>query len=152
VNQHHAALYKALVDSIKGDEQCTRHKDEYAGDARQVLQVSRINARQMLVGMDCWLAAYNHGTGYWIVNATPPFQPVLVTDSATDVGNDGSISAFHKGRGIGDCWGTQKWQWDGKQFVQTEDRHTGQCKLMAGGAWQLPSLVTEVFPPKAGAK
>jgi hypothetical protein len=106
----------------------------------------------MLVGMPCWLAAYNYGTGYWIVNAAPPFQPVLVTDSATDLGDDGSISAHHKGRGIGDCWGTRKWQWDGKQFLQTEDRHTGQCKLMSGRTWELPSLVTEVLPPKAGGK
>jgi hypothetical protein len=152
LNQHHAALYKALADSVKGDQQCTRHKDDHAGDARKVLQVLRINARTILVGMPCWLAAYNYGTGYWIVNAAPPFQPVLVTDSATDLGDDGSISAHHKGRGIGDCWGTRKWQWDGKQFLQTEDRHTGQCKLMSGRTWELPSLVTEVLPPKAGGK
>lgn len=76
----------------------------------------------------------------------PPFKATLVTASGGD--DDGrEINSAHKGRGLGDCWSTASWGWDGRRFVQTDEATTGLCRLVAaGGAWLMPTLVTEVKP------
>jgi len=99
---------------------------------------------KMLVSARCWRGAYNEGHGYWIANRKPPFSPVLVTELGTDY-DQGTITGAHKGRGIGDCWGHNKWVWDGRRFVHTDSYTTGMCReITAGGAWTLPTLVSEV--------
>ena len=68
------------------------------------IQVKRLDAHHLLASADCWLAAYNAGTGYWVVDDSPPYRATLVTDSASD--DDGAvITSVHKGRGVGDCYG-----------------------------------------------
>jgi hypothetical protein len=107
------------------------------------LEVLRLTKDKLLVSHPCWQAAYNTGDGYWVVDAQPPYAPVLVTTSATDYDN-GVISSTQKGRGIGDCFGTATWTWDGRAFVQTSAATTGMCRQFPGGAWNLPTLVTRV--------
>jgi Protein of unknown function (DUF1176) len=109
----------------------------------QPLEIARLTKTKLLVSTRCWLAAYNAGDGYWIINDTPPFKPELVTESANGYEN-GALSASHKGRGLGDCWSSQEWTWDGETFVATGETTTGQCKGFPGGAWSLPMLVTDV--------
>jgi hypothetical protein len=95
----------------------------------------------------CWSAAYNRGDCMWVIRQAPPHRPELVTDMASDYDN-GVITASHKGRGIGDCWGHEAWTWDGRAFVHTSAFDTGMCKLVrAGGTWNLPTRVTRVVQP-----
>lgn len=95
----------------------------------------------------CWTAAYNQGSCMWLIQQRAPHRPVLITDLASDY-QDGVITASHKGRGIGDCWGHEEWTWDGRTFVHTRSATTGLCKLVtAGGAWDLPTLVARVVRP-----
>jgi hypothetical protein len=113
-------------------------------DGSDTLDVHRLTKDKLLVSHACWMAAYNSGDGYWVVDAQPPYSAELVTTSATDY-DDGVISSMQKGRGIGDCIGTASWTWDGKSFVQTSAATTGMCRqITAGGAWDLPTLVTRV--------
>lgn len=118
-------------------------------EGKEELSITRLTDTKLLVSTQCWSGAYNIGFGYWVINDKPPYQPVQVTDSGSDFA-EGSITASHKGRGIGDCWYSESWIWDGKTFVQTELKSTGMCKSVAlGGAWSLPTLVTEIQrPPK----
>lgn len=145
-----------LVKPLPSDKQLTTNKalrEALLGTAvgevcpslpEAELLVTRLTENKLLVSALCWLAAYNAGSGYWVVNDTPPYQPVLVTTSGTD-DSGGAIYANHKGRGLGDCWSTESWTWDGKEFVHTESSTSGMCKLLApGGAWTMPTLVTEV--------
>lgn len=111
-------------------------------DGAPELQADRLTDSKMLVSTRCWLAAYNAGSGFWVVNDKPPFQPELVTTSGSDY-DKGVIAAGQKGRGIGDCWSNQEWTWDGRRFVHTRESTTGQCRLFPGGAWDLPTLVTD---------
>jgi hypothetical protein len=135
------ALRTALLPTVKNDANCSKLTEPEEG-AQEDLSVYRLSASKLLVSTPCWLGAYNFGAGYWVINNAPPFNPVLVTDSGSDY-SDGSISASHKGRGLGDCWSTDTWTWDGKDFVHTESSTTGMCKLIAdGGAWSLPTIVT----------
>ena len=112
------------------------------GEEQEALEIVRLTKTKLLVSTRCWLAAYNAGSGYWIVNDTPPYRPELVTSDATDFDN-GTLMSAHKGRGIGDCWYSEQWTWDGTGFEQTAVSSSGLCKGFAGGAWQLPTLVTE---------
>lgn len=145
-NDKAQALREALRAALKDDD-CPDLTESEAGEAE--LAITRLTDTQLLVSTQCWTGAYNIGYGYWVVDDTSPYHAVLVTTSGSDY-SDGSISASQKGRGLGDCWSSNAWTWDGKQFVHTESSTTGMCKLVApGGAWVLPTLVTDVrHPPR----
>jgi hypothetical protein len=135
---------KALLKELMTDD------DEKCSGLQEgtVELADRLSDHKLLVTTQCWLAAYNAGSGYWVINDTPPYNPELVTTSASDYGS-GNISASQKGRGLGDCWSREEWNWDGKQFIQTESSSTGMCKLVApGGAWILPTITMNVQPKK----
>ncbi|OXL24931.1 hypothetical protein CAN34_05035 [Psychrobacter sp. DAB_AL32B] len=107
-------------------------------------RVSRLNSRQLLAQHDCWTGAYNIGIGVWVLNDSKPYKPTLVTTGATDY-NSGKITSVQKGRGIGDCLSKTEWLWTGKNFEKSHESTTGLCRMIAaGGAWQLPTHVTEV--------
>jgi hypothetical protein len=108
------------------------------------LTIYPVTDHYWLASRTCWLAAYNAGSNYWLIKSTAPYEPVLITDSGTDY-DQGVISASHKGRGLGDCWSYTSWTWNGKSFVLSEESTTGMCKMVtAGGAWKLPSFVSQV--------
>ncbi|NTV71539.1 MAG: DUF1176 domain-containing protein [Azonexaceae bacterium] len=135
------SLRKALRTAIGKDDDCPDFDDETL--AAEGLTIARLNSTQLLASARCWMGAYNAGYGYWVINAQPPFHPVLVTYSGSDL-NGSEISSMQKGRGLGDCWSSDSWTWDGNQFVQTEASSTGMCRLIApGGAWSLPQIVTK---------
>ncbi|MFK3739308.1 DUF1176 domain-containing protein [Massilia sp. TN1-12] len=114
----------------------------------QRLGVHRLSNDKLLVSHPCWLAAYNTGDGYWVIDARPPYSPVLVTTSGTDY-DKGVIGSVQRGRGIGDCMGWWTWTWDGRTFSQTSQRTGGMCRDIAiGGAWELPTIVTDVREAK----
>lgn len=103
-----------------------------------------INANYTLASHLCWRGAYNMGVGYWTINNANPSKPQFITSSGTEY-YDGEISAIHRDRGIGDCWNSKTWVWDGKRFAMAEDSSTGMCRGFVGGAWDLPTYVSEVI-------
>lgn len=122
--------------------------DELAsiGTAENPLDIAPLTNGKLVVSATCWRAAYNSGSAFAVINAKPPYAPVIVTTLANDYA-DGVIGASQKGRGLGDCWSSEDWTWDGTRFVHTHATWTGMCRLIApGGAWDLPSLVTTVKP------
>ena len=135
------AIKTALRKTVKeGDCELLDSTSETAGE----LEVRRLTKDKLLASHTCWIAAYNTGDGYWVVDAKPPYSAVLVTTSATDY-DDGVITSFQKGRGVADCVATAAWTWDGRTFAQTSDTTTGMCRqITPGGAWDLPTLVTNV--------
>lgn len=109
------------------------------------LTVIRLSESHLLVSATCWTAAYNLGSGYWVVRDEPPYDPVKITESGSWF-EDGTLVASHKSRGLGDCWSRDEWTWNGQRFVHTVSLSTGKCRLVAaGGAWTLPTLTTEVL-------
>lgn len=112
------------------------------GDASE-FTVTGLSHGKLLVSARCWLAAYNAGSVYWVIDAQPPHQPVLVTTNGSGY-RRGQIDAGHKGRGLGDCWSSQTWTWNGSEFIASHEQSTGLCKGFPGGAWPLPILVSEV--------
>jgi hypothetical protein len=140
------ALRKSLRATVKEDDCPDLLEGGHGKD--EELFVNRLTDTKLLVSTQCWAAAYNTGDGYWVVDATPPYHAVLVTVSGSDY-SDGSISGSQKGRGLADCMGLDTWTWDGTRFVHTDESTTGMCKMIApGGAWSLPTLVTDVRPAR----
>jgi len=136
------AVKPLLAELRKGfdDGEC----EGLAAGGKTELAVEKLAPGKLLVSTVCWTGAYNRGTAYWVVNAKPPYAPVLVTDQASDHAN-GTITAAQKGRGLGDCWAREEWVWDGERFAQTLSETTGMCRLVApGGAWHLPTFVSTV--------
>lgn len=102
-----------------------------------------IDAKHTLASHICWRGAYNAASGYWLINDANPSKPELITTAGTEY-YEGEIYAIHKDRGIGDCWNSKTWTWNSKTFALTEDSSTGMCRGFAGGAWNLPTYVSEV--------
>ena len=138
-----AGLLAALRASLPRDDAAACPSLIETRDADMALDVQRLSDTRLLISAPCWSAAYNSGEGMWLVNDKPPFKAELVTASATDY-KDGLIYAAQRGRGLGDCWALEQWAWDGRRFVHTKVATTGLCKGMPGGAWELPTLVTDV--------
>jgi hypothetical protein len=110
------------------------------------LALRRLDAQRLLASSRCWSGPYNVGHGYWVINAAPPFQAQLVTTSGTDA-EEPFITASHKGRGMGDCRSSDIWTWNGAAFIHTSSATTGMCRMAAaGGAWELPRIVSDVRP------
>jgi hypothetical protein len=108
------------------------------------LALEALSDKVMLVSTECWRGAYNTGNGYWVTNRSAPYAPRFITADA-DQHEDGVLSSFRKGRGIGDCIGSETWTWDGRTFIHTSATTTGMCRqFAAGGAWDFPTLVTDV--------
>ena len=103
-----------------------------------------IDATHTLAVHSCWMGAYNAASGYWLIDNAKPRNPQLITTAGNDY-SDGEIWAVHKDRGLGDCWNRLVWVWDGQTFAKSEDSSSGMCRGFAGGAWDLPSYVSEVI-------
>ena len=132
-------LAALVTDTMKDvDKDCPNLSD------KSPWRVSRLNGSQLMVQHDCWMGAYNSGAGIWVINDSKPYNPTLVTTNATDY-DKGKITSIQKGRGIGDCLSKTDWIWTGKAFEKSHESTTGLCRMIeAGGAWQMPTYVTEV--------
>lgn len=117
------------------------------GESPNEIIVRRLSGGKLLASTLCWRGASNTGDAYWVINATPPYAPELVTSYGAGY-DDGKIDGSQKGRGMGDCWAFEHWTWDGKRFIHTNLGNSGACNGIApGGAWSLPTLVTTVRKP-----
>lgn len=118
-----------------------RCSERYWQDEPREIQIYHLADQQQLAMMMCWRGAYNMGIGAWLLDDRAGINKTeLITDQASEF-NQGEIYASHKGRGMGDCWVSYQWIWDGHQFVQTINRWTGMCKMVAtGGAWELNKI------------
>ncbi|MDX8254810.1 DUF1176 domain-containing protein [Acinetobacter pittii] len=114
------------------------------GAEPQKIELYKLTNKRVLATTLCWRGAYNEGYGAWVFDESLTGKAMFVTESASDF-DSGIISSAQKGRGIGDCWASEEWVWDGKSFVHIKDMWTGMCKgLVAGGVWELDRIESVV--------
>lgn len=139
------AVERRLLASLRksaGSQECAELDAIASGE--NAFAFAPLARDKMLVSARCWRGAYNEGQGYWVVNTRAPFSPVPVTLAGSDYEN-GVIRATQRGRGVGDCYASDTWVWDGRRFVHAESFTTGMCRgIAAGGAWVLPTMVSDV--------
>lgn len=102
-----------------------------------------LNRQHFLVQSPCWRSAYNEGYGMWVVSNDLRSVRQTVTTSATSF-SEGHIFSHQKGRGVGDCGLAQEWIWLGQRFVRSYVAQNSQCKGFIGGAWPLPTFISQV--------
>lgn len=140
-NKQFQSLYSQLMTasfSARDEHFCDGVYDYTSGGAKpQPIALYKLSNKKVLAMSLCWRAAYNEGYGAWVLDESLKGKATFVTEAASYF-NEGVISSAQKGRGIGDCWSSSEWVWDGQKFVQTKDMWTGMCKgLAAGGVWEL---------------
>lgn len=113
---------------------------------------ARLDARTELWGVPCGAGAYNVTHNWYLTGpggrdprpailagtAGPGADPVMADNSTINGAYDPktrTLSAFAKGRGIGDCGSAQTWAWTGDRFVLTMESTMGQCAGVRSDLW-----------------
>ncbi|GAW42402.1 hypothetical protein SH203_02818 [Brevundimonas sp. SH203] len=127
-------------------------KESVVPDVSDMVMSARLDARTELWAVPCGSGAYNV-THYWyltgpggrdprpaalIGTAGPGADPTSPDNATVNGGYDpGSrtLSAFAKGRGIGDCGAAQTWTWTGQRFVLTRESTMGECAGVPADLW-----------------
>ncbi|MGY5958606.1 DUF1176 domain-containing protein [Kosakonia sp. BK9b] len=144
------ALTPRLLAAVSKENACDRLSTpaEPVIEGDNDITLTPLDSKHALISTLCWRGAYNEGYGYWVIDKALKGNPQFITNSASDYG-DGVISLGQRGRGIGDCWASAEWVWDGETFRKSSEATTGMCRyIRAGGTWDLPEFVTEVKAAK----
>ncbi len=117
------------------------------------LTIRRLSTTHLLVSTFCNLRITDPVTGFWVIEDTPAFNPVLVTahgDGFNSMGNEIRVTT-ESGRPSRDCMAYQDWNWNGSRFVMTNWVISGGCGrgMGGGGVWSTPRMVTEVVDANA---
>lgn len=107
-----------------------------------------LNKDKTLMEVDCMSAAYNFSNYYVVVDNALSQVLAFIGEGQDFNQTDSTISGSWKGRGVGDCWYVTEYVWNGDAFVLSYVSDTGMCRGFTGGAWQLPSYVSEVKSPE----
>ena len=101
----------------------------------------RLSGDKVLWQLPCGGGAYNFSSLFVVVDKAGRASPAPlegVDDGlATNAGYDPKtriLSAYDKGRGVGDCGGSNAWVWTGEAFVLSEARVMPVCRGY-GGDW-----------------
>ena len=99
----------------------------------------------------CASGAYQSTNYYAVLDDKLSKVEQVLADQYNGVGGDGKqgyafVRGSYKGHAFGDCWNGQDAVWNGKIFIRTSDWMTGGCyKWFTGGAWQLPTFVSDII-------
>ena len=98
----------------------------------------------------CASGAYQSTNYYAVLDDKLSKVEQVLADQYNGVGGDRKqgyafVRGAYKGRGEGDCWSIQDAVWNGKIFIRTSEWTTGSCKGFPGGAWQLPTFVSDII-------
>jgi len=142
------ALAARIFPSLDLKDARERCNNQDQVNARSV-EVHRLSDRKVLLALGCGVGAYNYTTLLWTANDKPPYAPVSLEASGEFDDKDASVTSSMKGRGIGDCWSSETWHFNGTTFVRTGAAGDGMCRGFAGGAWSLPRYVSRLVDAAA---
>ena len=157
--QEYDALRRLLAaadtqDAASEDDTCIFFNDDYLRQAgfdedTTAIAIYPLNADNVLVSTLCDMGAYNASTFFARVSADgQTVHGVLrvgtAGDAPLDSYADGIIDGYSSLRGVGDCAAISRYVWNGENFARTLETSTGLCRGFPGGAWDLPTFVSEV--------
>ena len=141
------ALGRRIFASFPKSERETISDQCNGGDVPAAnVEIFRLDDKTLLISVPCGMGAYNFSSLLWMANDRVPYQPRAVQANGDFDPATGNVHSAMKGRGLGDCWSTEDWQWDGHDFVLAGRADSGQCRGFPGGAWSLPSYATTTRP------
>lgn len=140
-----AALAVRVLAAIQSTPDCPLLDD---GASQTQSRLWHLDANRLLVTQPCKPVADATARGWWVANRRPPYDARPVT-YAGEFDGVATITARVAGGSAGDCGTVEGWTWTGFRFEQTYAATGGLCRgVKAGGAWELPSLVTDVIPAR----
>lgn len=140
------ALAVRVLAAIQSNPDCPLLDD---GAAQAKGRLWHLDANRLLVTQPCAVAANATAYGYWTANLRPPYDAKPLTYQGSDYDGTGTLTARAASGPKGDCGSFQAWTWNGFRFEQTYAATGGLCRgVKAGGAWELPSLVSDVIAGK----
>ena len=132
-----------VLASIQSRADCSLLDD---GSAQSRARLWHLDANRLLVTQPC--SAAEGGNGWWVANQRPPYDARPITTAGTFDGQSTIASRVVTGS-RGDCSHSENWTWNGFRFEQTYAATGGLCRgVKAGGAWELPTQVTDVIPER----
>lgn len=113
--------------------------------AKEVMS-ARLDASTELWAVPCFAGAYNMGHDWYITGPggrDPRPARLSSTSSEATAGtiNGGyspetrTLTAFAKGRGVGDCGIASTWTWTGREFVLTSESEMSECWGIPADYW-----------------
>lgn len=108
------------------------------------IRLHPLNDNTVLAEAFCWNAAYNEGYFYALLSKDLKTAHSRVGEHESNGYDSGIIFGSMKGRGLGDCWSLSEYAWNGKTFQLSSQHSTGLCRGFPGGAWEMPTFVSEV--------
>lgn len=144
-SKDYQTIQRKLRASLPENVECAGGSNVYSDlPQAEPIELYKLSNQKILATSLCWRAAYNEGYGAWVLNENFSGAATFITDQMSDV-LSGELYSSQKGRGLGDCWATASWVWNGKMFIQRLDRWSGMCKgLAAGGVWELDLIDAEI--------
>ena len=140
------ALAVRVLAAIQSNPDCPLLDD---GAAQAKARLWHLDANRLLVTQPCRVVANATVNGYWTANLRPPYDAKPLTWSGADYDGTGTIVGRQIRGTAGDCGSVEAWTWNGYRFEQSYAATGGLCRgVKAGGAWQLPSVVSDVIPGK----
>jgi hypothetical protein len=107
---------------------------------------ARLDDTTELWAVPCFMGAYNIGHDWYLTdrggrNPRALALPSANGETATGTINGGyapetrTLTAFAKGRGIGDCGTAQTWTWTGRAFLLTAESEMQDCWGVPADLW-----------------
>lgn len=148
---HYVSEDEYLNLSEKDDhfDRCPHDAERGIDSENAVITLYPLDEAHYLSESPCWFSAYNVGNLYTLVSRD--LKTIEKTyDNRLNRYDEktGILHGNQKVRGIGDCWSSAAYQWDGKDFVKSYLEPSSLCKGFAGGAWEQPQYLTTIESEK----
>jgi len=135
----------AAIEALPAVKRC-RHETSWNEYVRREVFSARLEDRKELWAVPCFAGAYNLGVQVFVTGAggrdpLPVAFPTALgtpTDTVVNAEYDPAtrtLSAFNKGRGIGDCGVAQRWTWTGAAFVLKDQSEMHECMGVPADLW-----------------
>lgn len=134
-----AGAMAAWLATQDQDALCAWSEDEPSGT------LYHLSREHVLAELPCWQGAYNASSAYILLGHDLALNRAHLVTTEANHYEQGQLSSAMKGRGLGDCWVSSLWIWNGHAFIQAEESSSGSCRLITpGGPWHLPTLTSRV--------
>ena len=116
----------------------------------QDITIYPLTHNKVLAEALCFKGAYQSTNYYAVLDDKLSNVEQVLAEQYNEAGYDEKqgysfVRGTYKARGIGDCWSGDDAVWNGKIFIRTSEWTTGSCKGFTGGAWQLPTFVSDII-------
>lgn len=134
------AAFEARADV----KQC-RSDTAFSAAFQSGVTIDRLSEDRELWGLPCFAGSYNFSFRYFItgrggVDPAPVIFPTSRKPTAEVVNSrydpaSRTLTAFDKGRGLGDCGVASTWVWAGRAFVLKAEREMRECWGVPADLW-----------------